>query len=507
MTENTLNYGSMMTPEVIEKAKMLGSQLTSNEKDKEKTAISWLFLTDIIKTKIRETIQGKRKIIDFFSLFLSLLSVAAEILQCTLYIHTKVIKTSTMASILITTKSSTFIEVVRGLNSFFTSILLLLICAHYQIHKNLLIFKQYYEINSSIWSTKLFIQLGIELIICIIHTPPYFNNIKITITSVNLVEPMKYKIDIVLFVTMFSMIKLYLVFKFFFNYSQWGDDRANRICKESNISHNILFVLKAELTEHPILILSIFYGSTILIFGYCIRSCEIGFSDQIPLYLFQDWTSHWNGFWCIFVSITTVGYGDFTPRTLMGRIICIIASFIGIIIFGLLITSLHSKLSMNNSENRAFNEINVTLLLKKLKAKALKVILSYYRLMRVIENEKIDLFQKNEDLQIEKEKIKRKGIKQIESHIHEYRKFRHKIEDIKRRTTIDNQIYQISRSLNENLEFLVTTSRIEINSLANHINFSQNFSQIIKGYSQILKIMTSYMNNAIVYQKQDLITK
>lgn len=191
----------------------------------------------------------------------------------------------------------------------------------------------------------------------------------------------------------------------------------------------------------------------------------------------------------------------------MGRIICIIASFIGIIIFGLLLNSLHSKLSMNNRENRAFDEIKITLLLKKFKAKALKVILSYYRLMRVIEKEKIDFIQKNGELQPEKEKIKRKGIKQIEFHIHEYKKFRNKIEDIKRRTTIDNQIYQISRSLNENLEFLVTTSRIEINSLINHINFSQNFSQIIKGYSQILKIMTSHMNKAIVFQKQDIINK
>lgn len=119
MTENALDYDSMMTPEVIDKAKMLGSRFTSSEKDKEKTAISWLFLTDIIKTKIRVTIQGKRKIIDFFSLFLSLLSVAAEILQCTLYIQTKVIKTSTMASIIITTQSSTFIEVVRGIHFHF----------------------------------------------------------------------------------------------------------------------------------------------------------------------------------------------------------------------------------------------------------------------------------------------------------------------------------------------------------------------------------------------------
>ena len=127
--------------------------------------------------------------------------------------------------------------------------------------------------------------------------------------------------------------------------------------------------------------------------------------------------------------------------------------------------------------------------------------------MRVKKKKKIDFIQKNGELQPEKEKIKRKGIKQIEFHIHEYKKFRNKIEDIKRRTTIDNQIYQISRSLNENLEFLVTTSRIEINSLINHINFSQNFSQIIKGYSQILKIMTSHMNKAIVFQKQDIINK
>ena len=69
MTENALDYDSMMTPEVIDKAKMLGSRLTSSEKDKEKTAISWLFLTDIIKTKIRVTIQGKEKLLISFPFF------------------------------------------------------------------------------------------------------------------------------------------------------------------------------------------------------------------------------------------------------------------------------------------------------------------------------------------------------------------------------------------------------------------------------------------------------
>ena len=135
----------------------------------------------------------------------------------------------------------------------------------------------------------------------------------------------------------------------------------------------------------------------------------------------------------------------------------------------------------------------------------MNLILSYYRLNRVIDNEEKEIANHELSLIKEKEKIKKKGMKKIAIHLREYKKLRAQIDEITNSTTIDNQIYQISRALNENLEPLVTTSRIEINSILNHINFSNDFSKVIKGYSEILKIMTSHLNKAIEANNKKMI--
>jgi len=38
---------------------------------------------------------------------------------------------------------------------------------------------------------------------------------------------------------------------------------------------------------------------------------------------------HWNGFWCIFLTITTIGYGDFYPVTTIGRLVVTFVVILG----------------------------------------------------------------------------------------------------------------------------------------------------------------------------------
>jgi hypothetical protein len=57
-----------------------------------------------------------------------------------------------------------------------------------------------------------------------------------------------------------------------------------------------------------------------------------------------------NCFWCIFITMATVGYGDFRPSTLFGRIVVVIAAISGILISSLLIVSLSAYLTMQANE-------------------------------------------------------------------------------------------------------------------------------------------------------------
>jgi hypothetical protein len=53
-----------------------------------------------------------------------------------------------------------------------------------------------------------------------------------------------------------------------------------------------------------------------------------------------------NCFWCVFIAMSTVGYGDYFPKTLPGRVFIIMAAVSGILLSSLLIVSLSAYLTM-----------------------------------------------------------------------------------------------------------------------------------------------------------------
>lgn len=56
-----------------------------------------------------------------------------------------------------------------------------------------------------------------------------------------------------------------------------------------------------------------------------------------------------NCIWCVFITMATVGYGDYFPKTVAGRFVCVFAAISGIIISSLLIVSLSAYLTMQAS--------------------------------------------------------------------------------------------------------------------------------------------------------------
>lgn len=52
---------------------------------------------------------------------------------------------------------------------------------------------------------------------------------------------------------------------------------------------------------------------------------------------FQDYSYIWNGMWLAFVTMSTVGYGDYYPKTLFGRFLTIMCACCGIFIISLIV--------------------------------------------------------------------------------------------------------------------------------------------------------------------------
>jgi voltage-gated potassium channel Kch len=55
--------------------------------------------------------------------------------------------------------------------------------------------------------------------------------------------------------------------------------------------------------------------------------------------------------------MTTVGYGDITPKTTFGRVVAILAAFVGTLLISLIIASVTNFIVMNDKEQHAVTQI------------------------------------------------------------------------------------------------------------------------------------------------------
>lgn len=77
--------------------------------------------------------------------------------------------------------------------------------------------------------------------------------------------------------------------------------------------------------------------------------------DSVP----SEFSFHqvWNAWWCMILTMTTVGYGDIYPITVGGRIFTIVACIVGVFILSLIIAKLAELIQLNQEEQKAYDII------------------------------------------------------------------------------------------------------------------------------------------------------
>ena len=120
---------------------------------------------------------------------------------------------------------------------------------------------------------------------------------------------------------------------------------------------DFLFAIKAEFQERPFIFVSVILIVSIVMFGYSIRSVEMFFMYGSDANKVQDWRYVWNGFWCVIITMSSVGFGDFYPISLLGRIIVVISSFWGTFLISLMVAALTVAVEFNPQESVAHETI------------------------------------------------------------------------------------------------------------------------------------------------------
>ena len=491
--------------EYIDKIKYLGKDMSktleSYHKELWLRTITWYILADNIKDKIRDFIEKKVKSLDITIIILAFLGVVTNSIQMSFYLNYTIIKTDNRYSINIKGESSNLIEALRFITSISTLIVIILVFFHYRIKKNFLIFKYEIPINSSMLSNNLTIPMIIEIIFLIVHTPPFFNNMTINYRykEVNIEEDIPIYID--LFISAFILTRIYLLFKFYANYSKWGGVFASMVCSECNVKGGFHFTYKAGIKERSFTFVIIIMGFTILIFGYALRNSEISFVRYVPEKYFQDWTRIINGFWFMTTNILLLGYGDYYPTTLLGRIIAFRTCIWGIILEGILIKAIIEHLKMESKEEAAYNEVEQYLEECCYKKTALKLINQVYITHKFLENLKMENNMKKGDLKDELFKLRKlkfnRAIWKLKKALREFSLMRKNKEKNEREISVQKLMTKINLEINDNTNYLLRNIQTQINALLENINQAQENQNKIQLFTGILESMHNNLNNKV----------
>lgn len=208
----------------------------------------------------------------------------------------------------------------------------------------------------------------LESAISLVFYPPLLTGI-----YVGEVNQYRYCIAINSIITLVIFIKVYHLIRAYIHFSKYSNFDAQSICNKFKVSGKETFLIKAEIKARPKLMIGIILVSFTLFMSFFLRTFEGGVSaftkidrlaseesEQLSFIKIPpgkgvvDLSYIYNCWWFIIETITTVGYGDAYPKTLIGRTVGALACIIGIFLIALITNSLSQYIEFDQQESKAF---------------------------------------------------------------------------------------------------------------------------------------------------------
>ena len=190
--------------------------------------------------------------------------------------------------------------------------------------------------------------LILKLFLSFFHPNPLLKGININMYNEKYETAAMYSLNSIM--TVFCLLRLWCIFKFYLIYSDYYSPRAYRVCQMNNFDTSLIFSMRANMTKTPqnaYLILFVFILSYCT---YCLRIFERVLDDASG----KNFSSMWNSLWCVFITMTTVGYGDYFPSSFLGRTIGIVSCTCGIFLISMLIVAISNLLELSSIEENVF---------------------------------------------------------------------------------------------------------------------------------------------------------
>ena len=140
------------------------------------------------------------------------------------------------------------------------------------------------------------------------------------------------------YILVIMFLRLFFLFRCIFNYSIYTDAFSKRLCRQYGFYPGFRFIFKCLFVIVPSRTVITMFTCTIFFFAYIIRVFEVHYALQ------DDTMTHakseglyFNSVYLIIVTLTTVGFGDFSPKTYPGKIIIMMTSIWGAVMISLVV--------------------------------------------------------------------------------------------------------------------------------------------------------------------------
>ena len=202
--------------------------------------------------------------------------------------------------------------------------------------------------ESNLWSSGYYKVFFVEILLNIIQPFPY---VEFTF-KYSQGKIFKVKLSFSHICTILMVIRIYLTIKLLNYYTIWTNARSKRIGKLQGIEVDSSFAIKVILKQTPVTFIIIICLFFILIFSFLLRGFEY-FDIDIE----SDFHTLWNTIWLNFITMSTVGYGDYAPKTIFGKIFSIITCLMGNFLLSMLVAVLSIHVYFNNDELKAYRKL------------------------------------------------------------------------------------------------------------------------------------------------------